>query len=163
MKLLLLSDGINYAVVDDEDYERLNQFTWTPDFYPSGKISGIRKHVRIEGVCCNIPLANEIMHNLEATFDHADRDAKNNQKYNLREANASTNGINREKFHNSVSKYKGVTWVGRDGKWSSRIRFQNKVHSLGYFLKEKDAALTYNKKALELFGDRAVLNEVPLE
>jgi group I intron endonuclease len=58
----------------------------------------------------------------------------------------------------SSSKYVGVCWNNDDKKWRSQIKLQGKKINLGSFVKEEDAALAYDKKALEVFGDNAILN-----
>ena len=95
--------------------------------------------------------------------DHINRDRVDNCIENLRlvnnKQNAQNSGI--RSHANKTSKYKGVYFYKRVGKWISRIQSGPKVHCLGYFVNEDDAARAYNKKALELNGDYAFLNEVP--
>ena len=59
-----------------------------------------------------------------------------------------------------TSKYVGVCI--KDGKrkkcWRSNIYYKNKQYALGNFYTEKEAALAYDKKALEFFGKEARLN-----
>jgi group I intron endonuclease len=57
---------------------------------------------------------------------------------------------------NTTSKYVGVN--KRNNKWRSRIHYKNKEIYLGYFFTEIEAAIAYNKKAVELFGENAKLN-----
>jgi group I intron endonuclease len=59
---------------------------------------------------------------------------------------------------NSTSKYVGVSFVKDRNKWSSYIKYMGKLIRLGNFILEKDAALAYNAKALELYGENAKLN-----
>jgi hypothetical protein len=56
--------------------------------------------------------------------------------------------------------YKGVTFVQRDNRWNAYTRYQNKRLHIGYFTNEEDAAIAYNKKLIELFGDKAELNVI---
>lgn len=58
-----------------------------------------------------------------------------------------------------TSKYRGVI-LYKKGVWRSAIRAHGKYYYLGTFHKEKEAAKAYNKKAIELFGSDAVLNNV---
>lgn len=54
------------------------------------------------------------------------------------------------------SKYRGVYY--RRNKPHSTIQFGNKTYYLGKFNTEEEAAIAYNKKAIELFGNNAKLN-----
>ncbi len=146
--------------VDDEDYDRVMKYKWS--FF-----GGIVRRYSSETIYIphrkevlkHIPLASYVMQT-ELIYDHRDRDGLNNQKYNLRECSYSQNTINTKKRSNCSSKYKGVSWAPRQKKWQANIRKDGKLIYLGYHEKEEDAALAYNKKGLELFGEFMVLNIV---
>ncbi|MED2034187.1 AP2/ERF family transcription factor [Bacillus thuringiensis] len=55
------------------------------------------------------------------------------------------------------SNYRGVSKRER-GVWTSKIFKDGKNYYLGSFQTEIDAAEAYDKKAIELFGDKAILN-----
>jgi group I intron endonuclease len=57
---------------------------------------------------------------------------------------------------NTTSKYVGVCL--KDGLWCAKIQFNKKRYELGYYKSEVNAALAYNKKAIELYGKDAKLN-----
>ena len=59
---------------------------------------------------------------------------------------------------NSSSKYVGVSFVKKLEKWSATIMKNRKRIYLGLFISEIDAALAYNVKAIELYGENAKLN-----
>lgn len=54
--------------------------------------------------------------------------------------------------------YRGVSLHSK--KWRSQIKKKGKIHSIGSFETEQEAALAYNQRALELFGDKAVFNMI---
>lgn len=54
--------------------------------------------------------------------------------------------------------FTGVYWNKRANKWRSHICYRKIIYHLGYYEKETDAAIAYNKKATELFGPNAKLN-----
>ncbi len=56
------------------------------------------------------------------------------------------------------SKYKGVIRVKRDRKWQATIQANRRKLSLGAFDDEIEAAVAYDRKAKELFGEFAYLN-----
>ena len=56
------------------------------------------------------------------------------------------------------SKYRGV--IKANTKWTAQITYKNEKYYLGIYNDEDDAARAYNKKATELLGDEAQLNDV---
>ena len=60
------------------------------------------------------------------------------------------------------SEYRGVYYKAKTGRWGAAIYTPNPRQHLhiGYFSTEKEAALAYNKKALEVLGDKAKLNTI---
>lgn len=51
-----------------------------------------------------------------------------------------------------------MSWRKKSNKWLVQIGKDNKKYHLGLFLIEVEAAKTYDKKAIELFGEFAYLN-----
>ncbi len=156
---IILSRG-KVAIVDIEDFERLNQYKWhcTTLGYATRQVR-IGKGTRKRGLRKTLFMHREIV---KCPFgmetDHINGEKLDNRRCNLRICTRSQNQINNKKYENCSSKYKGVSWVKRTNKWSSRIQYNSKCVNLGYFNSEIDAALTYNTKALELFGVFAKLN-----
>ncbi|MEI4615187.1 AP2 domain-containing protein [Bacillus cereus] len=60
-----------------------------------------------------------------------------------------------------TSKYKGVYFNKRNGKFSVYIQKNRRRLFLGNYEKEEDAAYYYNERAKELHGEFAVLNILP--
>lgn len=60
------------------------------------------------------------------------------------------------------SKYKGVNYYKnkKSNQWRARIKIFRKEIHIGYYDSEIEAALAYNIKAVELFGEFAVLNRI---
>ena len=96
--------------------------------------------------------------------DHINHDGirtgLDNRKDNLRDVTPSQNGQNRRSNKNSSSQYKGVSWDKREKKWQAQIFHKGKKTHIGVFICEHQAALAYNEKATELWGENALLNEV---
>jgi hypothetical protein len=90
--------------------------------------------------------------------DHIDGNGLNNQKNNLRLCSSAQNARNRRPTSKPYSKYKGVSWHKRNKKWEVRIAKSGKSTYLGTFEDELEAALAYDRKAEELFGEFAYLN-----
>lgn len=56
------------------------------------------------------------------------------------------------------SGYYGVRWSEVAKKWQAFV-FKNRVRiKLGFFIEVEEAALIYDKKAREIYGDNAILN-----
>lgn len=97
----------------------------------------------------------------DGTIDHEDRDVTNNSISNLRPASESDQQGNKSVQINNTTGYKGVTFSDKRNKskpWRAYIKDDGKAVHLGYFQTAELAALSYDKAALEKFGDFAVLN-----
>jgi hypothetical protein len=92
--------------------------------------------------------------------DHIDRNPSNNHISNLRWATYTENLGNQLSRKGSSSKYKGVFFHKATKKWQAEVRVDKVKKYLGSFTCEKEAALVYNKKAKELFGEFALLNDI---
>jgi len=58
----------------------------------------------------------------------------------------------------NTSGYRGVSFITRENLWVASINFNKVQFRLGYFKIKEEAALAYDKKALELFGSNCYLN-----
>ena len=96
----------------------------------------------------------------QLVIDHKDRNKLNNQVSNLRFVSQSQNLMNRGKGLNTSSKFKGVCWHKYNKAWRAQIGVNKTSIHLGYYEVEVEAAIVYNTKAVELFGEYACLNEL---
>lgn len=94
--------------------------------------------------------------------DHIDGDTHNNCWCNLRKCNRIQNAQNKGKRKTNTLGYKGVYPLHHGAKvyYLSKIQSNGKTYYLGSFTTPEDAALAYNRKASELHGDFAKLNEI---
>jgi hypothetical protein len=159
MKLIPLTQG-KFAQVDDADYDFLMQWKWHADKSPSGNTFYAKRNDKSSGknkaICMHRLLLGLTAPKIFG--EHRDQNGLNNQRDNLREATHSENMRNTKSKKGSSSKYKGVSWVAKRNKWQSNIWLDRKQYPLGHFKLESEAALAYNKKAIELFGEFANLN-----
>ncbi len=152
---LQLTNSDKVAIVDGWNSARLKKFNWRLVGNGQGSVC---RTVKRNGVTFYISLACEIMHVSQVRFDHKDRNPLNNVESNLRPATVSQNGANRTKQKGCSSKYKGVSWHKHYRKWETQIKMNSKPIWIGRFASEKTAALAYDKKARELFGEFAATN-----
>lgn len=80
-------------------------------------------------------------------------------KYNIYIENSTNRqGTRGYKTKYSISKYFGVSLDKRDGRWVSHIRYKGNLLWIGRFYSEIEAAIAYDKREIELFGDKSILN-----
>lgn len=91
-------------------------------------------------------------------IDHINGDRGDNRISNLREATRSQNMANTNSRKGSTSRFLGVSWSTGNKKWVVHLRTGGVTVHLGYFRDEVEAALAYDKAALEKCGDYARLN-----
>lgn len=154
MKKIKLTQG-KFALVDDEDFDFLNQFKW--------RLSNSNYAVRWE----NLPgkshnrllqMHRVIMNTPKGLLvDHINHDTLDNRKENLRNCTPSENKYNSGKYRTGKMKYKGIAKHSLN-RWKVQIKKDN-VHYRAYgFTSEEDAARAYDQMAKELHGEFAVLN-----
>ncbi len=154
-KQIPLTQG-KVAIVDDADFEWLNQWKWY----------ACKKHycwyaVRTQwqdGKNKQIQMHREILKPLaDMQTDHKDGNGLNNLRNNLRVATGSQNQHN-QKPRKATSKYKGVHWHQGEAKWHAQIRMDKQQCHLGVFVCEIEAARAYDAAAVVAFGEFAYTN-----
>ena len=155
-KQIELTQG-KVAIVDDEDFEWLNQWKWyavrrgTIWYAVRTKRLPKRRIIYMHRIIMEPPVDLQI--------DHQNMDGLDNRRCNLRICTRSQNLMNSKKCHlDHTSRFKGIYWNKRDKKWHARIG--HKGHHIGYFDDELEAAKAYNKIAFKLFGEFARLNVI---
>lgn len=72
--------------------------------------------------------------------DHIDGNGLNCRRENLRVATHAQNVQNVPSHAGSSSRYRGVSWNSRRGKWKAQAQLNGVVHTLGRFDDEQEAA-----------------------
>ena len=148
------------TVVDDEDFDYLNQWKWHVLRVEKlcYAVRSVRKgkggsQILMHRQLLNVPKGKET--------DHKDGDGLNNCRSNLRICNHQQNHYNLRNQVNTSSIYKGVHWDKDKHKWRASLKVEGKIKRLGRFKDEVQAALAYNWAALNYFGEYARLNIIP--
>lgn len=141
------------ALVDDEDYEYLNQWNWMLAVQPktSYAVAWINnKSIKMHRLIMKVNGHKNIV-------DHKNRNGLDNQKHNLRICTHSQNNSNRIKRKECTSKYLGVHKGYKNRYVVCSCKDGKSVYG-GTYDNESDAALSYNKLALSLHGEFDRLN-----
>lgn len=150
------------SLVDEEDLEWLSTYRFYPKpghdtFYAES----YRKH-------CGVKSLHRLLMGAKRgeEIDHKNRNGLDNRKRNLRRCTRAQNRHNAKKRNAEIarSRFKGVKWERKSPtskiRWRANAMKDGKGFCLGSFRTEREAALAYNKFAIEHFGEFARLNEV---
>jgi hypothetical protein len=140
------------AVVDDEDYALVSQYSWClhSKGYAIARVPGMgTKLVYMHRLILAAPPRSQV--------DHRDHDKLNNCRYNLRLCTRQQNQYNRCKQASS-SRYKGVSYCKQMKRWRASISINGRQKNLGRFSSEEDAALAHDAAAVLHHGEFAMLN-----
>lgn len=153
-KKIPLSQGRD-AIVDEQDFGALSRYRWF--FVGAGTgyavrwardAGGRRRLVYMHREILNAPPDKDV--------DHIDRDSLNNKRANIRVVARSLNNHNRRSW--GRSRFKGVHWDARDNRWCATITLNGKNVKIGRFASEREAAMRYDERAREAYGEAAVTN-----
>lgn len=140
------------SIVDDENFEWLNQWKWyLPRIgypYRCTSVNKVRITIKLHRFIMNFPKNKSV--------DHINGDRLDNRKSNLRICTRKQNSYNRF----GLKRYKGVYINPKKNGFLSSITVNYKTKYIGYFKTELEAALAYNVEAKKYFGEFAKLNSI---
>jgi hypothetical protein len=147
-----------FALVSDEDFGMLNQYTWAMNksgyaitsFY---KYLGKKSYKRYK-----VLMHKMIMNPKNKEVDHINHEPLDNQRENLRLVSSLQNKWNTRKHKNCSSIFKGVYFYKHIQKYWAYIKYNGKRISLGYFKDENEAGKAYDIAAKQFFGKYSHLN-----
>jgi hypothetical protein len=158
VKELPLTKGY-VALVDDEDFERVNAFRWSAMIVGhhadgSPKVYAHRKEARKTSY-----LHRFILDALKGVYvDHKNGDGLDNRRANLRICTQSQNIGNSRMSSANTTGYKGVYLVKASGRYSAKIGHRNRSCYLGIYSDPAFAAHVYDAAARHFFGQFALTN-----
>jgi hypothetical protein len=168
MNNIYLTHGL-VALVDDEDYERVNRNKWYASisyenkyyakrkaWIPSNeKITKQGKYIK-KGSYKNIAMHRFILNAPDGLeVDHINGKTLDNRKENLRICTHAQNTLNIRTRISNKSGYKGVSWDAQTNKWRASITHKGRFYDLGRFADIDKAVEVRLNRAKELFGDFA--------
>jgi|SRR6516164_8637231 len=106
-----------FALVDNEDYQRVRQYEWKYESHGYARASINGKQIRM----------HQFILPSEEGIDHIDHNKLNNTKGNLRAAGKSANGLNRS---NSDA---GISWRNQRKRYEVKIMLHKKSYHIGTF------------------------------
>ena len=158
-KVILLTKG-QFALVDTEDYDRINASHWCAQWHPrQRRFYAVRKGIASNGKSSMIQMHREIMglkHEDKREIDHKEpQNTLDNRKSNLRICTSSQNKANSKIRTDNRSGMKGVRFHRRLKRWTAEIKINGKSKRLGWYATAEQAAEAYKNSAVELFGEFA--------
>lgn len=153
MKIITTSKNFQ-IIVDDEDYYYLSQWKWSVS--NSGYAQRMKSLPQVDGKRkkIGIYMHRDIVNAKKGDHvDHINCNKLDNRRCNLRICSRSQNMMNTKSHKDSLSNYKGVCWSKKENKWIARICVNYKTERIGCFLSETEAAMAWNKRAKEIFGE----------
>jgi len=155
MRSILLTNG-GEALVDDQDFDWLNQWCWHRSKSGYARHS-LKKPDPVYGFAI-------YMHKLILGLgsgemgDHRDRNPLNNQRYNLRPATNAKNQWNTGTRVHNTSGRKGISWDRNRGKWIAHFMHNGQMKHVGRFTSLEEATSRYDQMVIALKGDFAITN-----
>jgi hypothetical protein len=157
VKELPLTKGY-VALVDDEDFERINAFKWQAHLTPrrdgTVRVYGFRTHAKkgiyLHRFILNAPKGVDV--------DHKNGDGLDCRRSNMRLATRSQNLANLPWNAANTSGFKGVSFHKQSGRIQVVIGYRNRRYHIGLYDDPAFAAAVYDAAARHLFGSFANTN-----
>ena len=150
------------AMIDADDLERVLEFgLWCAALDDRGRYYSVTAHKEPSGKWKQYKLHRFILDCWGSMpVDHRDGNGLNCRKHNLRICTTGQNARNRRKGTTlrTSSHYVGVSFERRRNWWIARIQTKGETTYLGHYSTQEEAAIAYDKKALELHKEFAVTN-----
>lgn len=134
-------------LVDEEDFELLNAFSWSLDNCGYARTWKSGKKIAAHRFVMDFPEGKSV--------DHKNHNVLDNRRGNLRICSVAENKANGLMHKDNNSGYKGVTWNKKLNKWYTQIFKGGKNYFIGTSMNPISCALAYRVAAKELNGEFA--------
>lgn len=148
----VLSDGDEFKI-SFEDFKKVIKYRWYPSGEGEEKACINKNAMYLHRYIMDAPKGFEV--------DHIDMNRLNNCRTNLRICTHQQNQCNQPLQVNNTSGVTGVRFYKARNKYVARIKFYGKDIHLGYYKTKLEATQARDTGAKFLFGEFAVLNNVP--
>jgi hypothetical protein len=148
-----LTQGL-FALVDGKNFERISKHKWYAEKNGNGYYARRWANGR------QVRLHQEVFGEVSAgmVIDHANRCGLDNREQNLRACTHRENLCNTAMSSHNKTGYRGVSFDKNRNKWQATISVKGRPTHLGRYIDISDAAIAYDKEALEQYGEYAQLN-----
>jgi hypothetical protein len=144
------------AIVDEDDYERMMQWSWYACWQEGVQSFYAQRSARIDGRKTSHLMHREIMQPGEGLdVDHRYSITLDNRKSQLRVATTAQSLHNSRHRINNTSGFKGVSFAKDRAKFRAFIKWEGRSLALGAFDTAEEAHDVYMRKATELYGEFA--------
>lgn len=153
--------AIDFAIIDDDQFETVSKFKWHKTHYGYAKRSRKRKVEDTKSPWMHRLIYESVYGPIESGFiDHIDRNRLNNKITNLRKVNALQNALNKGKTDKNTTGYIGVSIDKRfEGKtrYIARVSINNKPKTICYTDSAREAALIRDLYMSVLYPNEVVV------
>lgn len=140
-KLIPLTDGTSFTIVDEADYNWLMQWRWWPQSdgyaYRHSYAPNDAGYMKYSGVVLMHRIIMDTPKGMDT--DHINRNPLDNRRCNLRITDRTQNNFNSGVHVNNTSGHRGVSWNKRTKSWRAYIGGSKGRVELGRFKNIEDA------------------------
>lgn len=147
MPRLTLSNSEKTVLVDEGDVALLSPYRWR--LHSQGYAYAVRdgQAVMMHRLLLGLGPGDKMV------ADHINHDRLDNRRSNLRVATYQENARYRSRPGGRTSRYRGVHFYSRYGKWTAQVKVNGRLKHLGYFATEQEAAMAYDLAAQAAYGE----------
>lgn len=147
------------VLIDDDDYEKIIGHNWKiakTNYIKDKKIYfRYNEHdINNKTICIYLHrfILGLTLHDGIIT-DHINGDTLDNRKSNLRKCSEKQNSMNKKKYKNNKTGYKGVCYDKSRNKYKAQIQLDKKCLYLGRFINPQDAYSAYCDASKKYHGE----------